>query len=177
MMQGNIEGRTVYSLGFIIAAALGFALLWPHPAASRAARVPARRATGGPILLIAGNPDGRGGSFPHQKHVEALGGKSSCPGCHHMNLPKAQATGCYQCHRDMYAASEEFGHDWHASPSGGKLSCVECHPAGQARVAGTAKQCAGCHKELAAQAAARSPGFRVRSYTEATHLLCAGCHS
>ncbi len=174
----GVAGRTVYSLGFIAATALGFALLTPQPAASRGVeQAPAHRARGGEVLWIDGNLDGRGVSFPHQKHIDSQGGKASCPRCHHMNLPRDQASGCYQCHREMYSASDAFGHDWHAAPAGGKLACGQCHPQGQARAASTAKPCTSCHKDLIpAGAPYRVVAYTARSYSDSMHGLCIGCH-
>jgi Ni/Fe-hydrogenase subunit HybB-like protein len=175
----GIAGRTVYSLGFVLATALGFALLTPQPAASRGIeRSPVRRARGdGDLMRIDGNLDGRGVSFPHRKHVDMFGGKASCVRCHHMNLPRDQASGCYQCHRDMFSASDAFGHGWHSSPAGGKLDCGKCHPKGQARVAATAKKCADCHKDLLpAGSPFRVASYQARSYAGAMHHLCIACH-
>ncbi|HTQ57093.1 MAG TPA: Ni/Fe-hydrogenase cytochrome b subunit [Bryobacteraceae bacterium] len=174
----HVAARTVYSLAFIVATALGFALLTPHPAAGRGVeRETAQRARGGDILRIDGNLNGFGTSFPHQKHIEMWGGKASCPRCHHLNLPRDQASGCYQCHRQMYTISDAFGHDWHAAPDGGKLSCGECHPRGQARAAATAKPCAKCHRDLVpASAIYKVASYDARGYVDAMHQLCVGCH-
>lgn len=174
----HVAGRTVYSLAFVLAAALGFALLTPQPAASRGVQMAsAQRARGAEILRIDGNLNGYGTSFPHQKHIDSQGGKASCPRCHHMNLPRDQASGCYQCHRQMYFASDAFGHDWHASPGGGRLACAQCHPPGQVRVASTALPCVRCHKDLVPAAAVyRVASYGARGYVDAMHQLCMGCH-
>ena len=174
----HVAARTVYSMAFIIATAAGFAMLAPHPAAARGVlRETAERARGGEILRIDGNRNGFGASFPHQKHIDLWGGKASCPRCHHMNLPRDQASGCYQCHRQMYTASDAFGHDWHASPDGGKLACAACHAQGQVRTAATAKACTNCHRDLIPPTAIyRVSAYNARSYVDAMHQLCVGCH-
>lgn len=174
-----LAGRTVYSLGFIFAASLGFALLAPQPAASRGVdSQPVHRARGGAVLWIDGNLDGFGVAFPHEKIEQKLGGDASCVKCHHMNLPRDRTSGCYECHRDMYLTSDAFRHDWHASPAGGKLECVQCHPAGQVRAAAGAKPCTSCHKDLVpAGATIQVKHYRAPGYVQAMHELCIGCHT
>jgi hypothetical protein len=77
----------------------------------------------------------------------------------------------------MYSASDAFGHDWHASPAGGRLACGRCHPKGRERAALTAKKCADCHRDLLpAGAPYRVAAYNARSYTDALHWLCVGCH-
>ncbi len=174
-----IAGRTVYSLGFIFAAAVGFALLSPQPAATRGLESsPVAKARGAEVLWIDGNRDGFGVAFRHEDHINRLGGKQACARCHHMNLPRDRNTGCYQCHQDMYAPTDAFRHDWHASPAGGKLGCVECHPAGQVREAATARKCDRCHKDLLpAGATVALRRYEAPGYADAAHQLCTGCHA
>jgi Ni/Fe-hydrogenase subunit HybB-like protein len=173
-----VAGRTVYSLGFILAAAVGFAFLAASPAESQGFEpAPAREARGGEVLWIDGNRDGFGTAFPHDRLIELLGGKQSCARCHHANLPRDRNSGCWECHRDLYQASDAFRHDWHASPSGARLSCTECHRRGEVRSAATAKACEECHKNLQpAGAVIAVKRYRAPSYTEAMHRLCIGCH-
>ena len=175
----SIAGRTVYSLGFIFAAAIGFALLAPQPAASRGIDAqPVQRARGGETLWIDGNLNGFGVSFPHQQIVKRLGGDASCVKCHHMNLPRDRTSGCYECHRDMYLTTDAFRHDWHASPGGAKLACGACHNPAQPRTAASAKPCTGCHKDLVpAGAAIQVKHYRAPGYVPAMHQLCVGCHT
>lgn len=173
-----IAARTTYSLGFILAAAAGFALLGNLPAQSRGTvAVPVQQARGGDKLWIDGNLDGNGVSFPHAEHEKREGGAASCVKCHHMNLPRDQNSTCARCHRDMYLPSDAFRHDWHASPSGARVPCYQCHPAGQARTAATAVRCDRCHKDLVpAGTTIRVRQYVASSYTEAMHRLCIGCH-
>ncbi len=171
--------RTVYSLGFIFAAAAGFALLAPQAAASRGMDPqPVQRARGGAVLWIDGNLDGFGVAFPHERLQKLLGGDASCVKCHHMNLPRDRNSGCYECHRDMYLPVDAFRHDWHASPSGARLACGQCHNPGQARGAASAKPCTGCHKDLIPNGSAIAvKQYRAAGYVQAMHELCIACHN
>ncbi len=175
----SVANRTVYSLAFIVAASVGFALISPQPASSRGVvPTPAQRALGGDTLWIDGNRDGFGVSFPHEKLIQLNGGKQSCVKCHHMNLPRDQASGCYECHRDMYLPTDAFRHDWHASPDGGRVACVECHPSGQVRSAAGAKKCDQCHKDLVPPGATIVvKQYTAIGYVQAMHQLCIGCHT
>jgi Ni/Fe-hydrogenase subunit HybB-like protein len=175
-----VASRTVYSLAFVAAAAIGFAMLSPASAANRGLMAqPVERARGDwKALFIDGNLDGFGVALPHEQIVAKLGGERSCAQCHHMNLPRDRQSGCYECHRDMYVATDAFGHDWHASPDGGRRACGECHSRVQPRTAATARPCASCHKELVpAGATIRVRQYRAVGYVEAMHKLCIGCHA
>jgi Ni/Fe-hydrogenase subunit HybB-like protein len=174
-----IAARTTYSLGFILAAAIGFAFLSAQPAASRGMDpTPVHQARGGEILWIDGNLDGNGVAFKHEEHEKREGAKASCVKCHHMNLPRDKNTACYRCHSDMYLPSDAFRHDWHRSPTGARVACYQCHPTGQVRSAATAKRCDQCHKDLIpAGATIPVKRYKAVSYTEAMHRLCIGCHA
>jgi Ni/Fe-hydrogenase subunit HybB-like protein len=172
--------RTVYSMAFIIAAALGFAML-PSTAETTSRGVEpmaARGARGGEALWIDGNLDGTGVAFPHDLHKEREGGQSSCVKCHHMNLPRDRASRCAECHRDMWQPSDAFGHDRHASPSGGRLSCLQCHAADAPRSASSAKPCTACHRDLVPEGAVRVVRqYDAAGYVQAMHGLCISCHT
>jgi Ni/Fe-hydrogenase subunit HybB-like protein len=174
-----VASRTVYSLAFVLAASLGFALSEPAPADGRGiVPEPVHRARGGAVLWIDGNLDGYGVAFPHEELEKRLGGQASCARCHHMNLPRDRASGCNECHRDMYLPTDAFRHEWHASPTGGRLSCAQCHGTGRPRTADTAKSCDGCHKGLVpAGATVAVKQYRARGYVQAMHGLCIGCHA
>ncbi|MGP8242989.1 MAG: NrfD/PsrC family molybdoenzyme membrane anchor subunit [Bryobacteraceae bacterium] len=173
-----IAARTTYSLGFVFAAAAGFAFLGNLPAKSRGAEpAPVQQARGGDKLWIDGNLDGRGVLFPHEEHEKREGGNASCVKCHHMNFPRDLNSACARCHRDMYQPTDAFRHDWHASPEGGRLSCAQCHPLGQTRVASTAVRCDRCHKNLVpAGSTIAVKTYAACSYADAMHRLCIGCH-
>ncbi|MDP8228296.1 MAG: Ni/Fe-hydrogenase cytochrome b subunit [Candidatus Electryoneaceae bacterium] len=180
-----IAARTKYTLGFIIAAAFGFAMLSGEPAESRGVDpAPVQKARGGDTLWIDGNMDGYGSIFKHKFHEDILGGEASCAKCHHMNLPHDQNTGCYSCHSDMYQPTDAFGHDWHASPDGGKLSCVKCHTEGESRSAEASsvrqsiRNCSECHNDMIPAGAEIDVNSHMAlSYTDGMHQMCIGCHS
>lgn len=173
-----VAGRTVYSLAFVVAASVGFALLAPQPVAGRGiAAEPVHRARGGETLWIDGNLDGYGVAFPHERIQKRTGGDASCVKCHHMNLPRDRNSGCYECHRDMYLPVDAFRHDWHASQAGGRLACVQCHEQEKPRSAAAAKRCDGCHKDLVpAGATIAVKRNNAVGYVQAMHELCIGCH-
>ncbi|MFZ0890645.1 MAG: Ni/Fe-hydrogenase cytochrome b subunit [Candidatus Binataceae bacterium] len=174
-----VAHRTVYSLAFVVAASVGFALLPPQPAASRGITPqPVARARGGETLWIDGDLNGNGVSFPHEKMEKALGGTASCVKCHHMNLPRDQNSACSECHRDMYMPTDAFRHDWHASPTGGRVACWECHARGKTRSAADTKRCEDCHKNLIpAGSSIEVKDYRAVGYVQAMHELCIGCHA
>jgi hypothetical protein len=121
---------------------------------------------------------GYGVTFNHQKEIDRNGGKQSCAICHHMNLPRAKNSGCYECHSDLYLTGDSFLHDWHASPSGAKLACTECHAKGQTRSSANVKPCADCHKHLIpTEATIKIKTYVAPSYVDAMHKLCIGCHA
>jgi len=175
----EIVARTKYSLGFIIAAAVGFALLSGEPLESRGVDpVPAQQARGGDTLWIDGNLDGYGVEFLHVRHWYRSGSGESCVECHHMNLPLDRNSGCYHCHSDMYLPADAFRHDWHSSPTGGKLACHECHQKGVVRAVESAKKCDECHNDLIpSEASIEVEQYMAVSYADAMHHLCIDCHT
>jgi len=175
-----VAGRTIYSLAFILSASLGLALLAPKPAAAGRGVEPSRvqRARGGETLWIDGNLNGYGVAFPHEQVARRLGGTASCVKCHHMNFPRDRNSGCYECHRDMYRASDAFRHDWHYSPEGARVACWQCHDQGKVRNAASAKPCDRCHRDLVpAGATIRVKQYQAIGYAQAMHALCIGCHA
>ena len=175
----RIAARTKYSLAFIVTTAAGFLFLGnPRAASLGIAPTPVHRARGGEVLYIDANLSGYGVTFYHQREIDRNGGKQSCVICHHMNLPRDQNSGCYECHRDMYLSSDSFRHDWHASPTGARLACMECHAKGQARSREGVKSCASCHKDLIPPAATiKIKNYTAVAYVDAMHELCIGCHA
>lgn len=175
----RIAARTKYSLAFIVTAAVGFSFLGnPRAASLGIVPTPVHKARGGEVLNIDANLDGYGVTFYHQREIDRNGGKKSCVICHHMNLPRDQNSGCYECHQDMYLSFDAFRHDWHASAAGARLACVECHPSGQVRSAMGAKPCASCHKDLIPPGATiKVKHYAAPAYVDAMHALCIGCHA
>jgi len=174
-----ISARTAYSLGAILAAAVGFGLLTAQAAQRRGIEpAPVHQARGGEVLWVDGNLDGFGVSFKHDEHKKRLGEKESCVLCHHMNLPRDQNSPCSRCHRDMYQPVDAFRHNWHGSPAGANIACYRCHARGQARSAATAVRCDNCHKNLVpAKALIQVKANQAPSYVDAMHRTCLGCHS
>jgi len=173
-----IAGRTVYSLAFVAAAAVGFALIESQPVDGRGiVPQPVHRARGGDTLWIDGNLNGYGVAFPHAKIEARLGGEASCVKCHHMNVPRDRNSGCYECHRDMYLTTDASRHDWHASPDGGRLACRDCHDSSRPRTALVSKKCDYCHKNLVPQGATiQVKNYKSVGYVQAMHALCIDCH-
>ena len=173
-----VAGLTKYSLALVLALSAGFALIPGEKLSSEGIEdVPATAARGGDTLFIDGNLDGYGVSFAHQVHVDSLGGKESCAGCHHMNLPRDKNSECAACHLQMYRQADAFRHDWHANPKGGNIACNECHRPGQNRTAKSAKKCDDCHKDLIPSGASITvEDYTAPSYTDAMHGQCVGCH-
>jgi hypothetical protein len=170
--------RTKYSLAFILALAFGIAVMPARSIESRGvADVPSQKARGGDALFVDGNRDGFGVDFAHQAHVERNGNRESCVVCHHMNLPADQASGCYNCHYDMYRVADAFRHEWHGDPAGANIACRTCHAEGMERTAESAKTCDDCHRDLIpAGATIKVDTYMAPSYTDALHGLCVSCH-
>jgi len=180
----KITNRTRFSFYFVIAFALTFSVI----SASNLERdkmehIKVSRARGNnDTLLIDGNRDGYAVLFEHTKHLKY---GVTCGYCHHLNKPDDKATGCYECHNDMYFESDAFRHDWHTSPAGADLRCFECHDKNQSKGAQfknvDLKQnfmCGKCHKTIIPPDS-RTPKIKTYitlSYTDALHNLCINCH-
>lgn len=171
--------RTKYSVAFLLAFAIGFALMPASKIEGRGLElVTTMKARGGDVMYIDGNRDGYGATFNHARHVDSLGHATSCAPCHHMNRPMDNQTGCWECHRSMYTATAAFDHAWHASPSGGNMRCTVCHARGQERGRATARVCQDCHVDLIADGAGIPVNAYVASsYVDAMHRLCVTCHT
>ncbi|RJO63791.1 MAG: Ni/Fe-hydrogenase cytochrome b subunit [Myxococcales bacterium] len=175
----SVAARTKYSMAFVAFAAAGFALLSSDALSSQGiGPSPAHEARGWAPMSIDGNLDGYAVVFPHDKHIEKLGGEQACVLCHHMNLPRDTDTGCYACHKDMYKLSDAFGHVWHGSPEGANLACFDCHREGEAKTKQSAKTCDKCHRDLIpAGAKIEIKNYAAPGYVEAMHRQCIGCHA
>ncbi len=169
---------TVYSLAFIIAAALGFASV-SGSAQTGMVKAPVTQARGDFLneMIIDGNLDGYGAVFNHELHVQMGGEAESCARCHHMNLPRDKNSSCSSCHADMYQPSDAFKHDWHSSPDGANLSCTQCHPRFQAKSSATAAKCGQCHNDLFVEnSQIHVTQFDAPGYADTMHELCINCH-
>ncbi|MFC2150129.1 NrfD/PsrC family molybdoenzyme membrane anchor subunit [Calditrichota bacterium] len=167
-----------YSFAFIALAAIGFALTSNEAASTRSVeQTPVHRARGGSDLWIDGNLDGFGAMFPHTGHISSQGDDKSCVICHHMNLPRDENSGCYECHSDMYRVTDAFDHDYHSSPVGARLHCSDCHALKEVRSGKTATTCVECHGDLVPDGATIEVNqYIAPSYADAMHNLCIGCH-
>ena len=179
----RIINRTKFSLAFVLAFGLTFALLSGERLQSNGFdSYPVTKARGNDTLLIDGNRDGYRVVFDHKAHQQR---GITCGYCHHMNKPNDVATGCYECHSDMYLAGDAFRHDWHSSSKGANLGCFECHDETQSKGLTFSSNslvmyepCRDCHENMI------PPDSKIKeiktyetvSYTDAMHNLCITCH-
>lgn len=173
-----VAARTRYSLAFILSFALGFAALPGDKIESKGVDdVIVQHARGGDTLFIDGNHDGYGVWFNHRRHADSLLRPKTCAACHHLNKPADKESGCWECHRNMYAQTDVFGHEWHRSADGANIACHICHLPGKERNKSTAKKCEDCHIDLfPAGSTIVTDDFMAPSYTDALHRLCVTCH-
>jgi Ni/Fe-hydrogenase subunit HybB-like protein len=134
------------------------------------------------VILLDSNRNGRYVLFDHEAHVSRNDGEESCVLCHHMNKPYSRATGCYECHSDMYLAADVFDHDLHMQKLGGNRHCADCHiDPSLAKIMENTKNCLECHRGMASEGArvkAGSPRINTVAvgYMDAVHTLCITCH-
>jgi len=174
----RISARTKYSMAFIFAMSLGFALIPGNRIFSDGTPdITVEKARGGDEMFIDGNRDNYGVLFDHKNHVEKNGDNQSCVLCHHMNVPLDKQSGCYECHSNMFRTADAFNHRWHQSSIRANLTCQDCHTAGLEKTKETSKKCDHCHKDLIPE---NSPieidSYLAPSYVDALHILCIDCH-
>ena len=122
-----IAARTTYSLGFILAAAAGFAFLSPSRGQPRDGTEAGSPGQGRRTLWIDGNLDGYGVAFKHEEHEKREGGKESCVKCHHMNLPRDKNTACSLPQRHVSSVRRLPARlAWVACRA--RVACYQCHP-------------------------------------------------
>lgn len=174
----RVSARTKYSMAFIIAMSLGFALIPGRKIhGDGIPDVTAEKARGGDKLFIDGNRDNYGVLFDHKKHIDKNGGEQSCVLCHHMNMPLDKQSGCYDCHSSMYKTADAFDHQWHESSKRANLSCDDCHAPGVEKTKQSAQKCDYCHKDLIPEnSKIKIEGYLAPSYVDAMHNLCVSCH-
>ncbi|MBD3233658.1 MAG: hypothetical protein GF315_08025, partial [candidate division Zixibacteria bacterium] len=176
----GIASAFKYSLAFILAFSIGFALIPAdriHSEGVESVETQGARGSVMDTLFIDGNFDGFGVSFGHAKHAQEIIGDEGCVKCHHMSLPRSKENGCWECHESMYTEHDFFGHDWHTSVSGAGIACVECHPQGELRQASTAKSCDKCHSDMVKDyTGLKEVNFMAPSYVDALHETCITCH-
>ncbi len=180
----KITNRTRFSFTFVIAFALTFSIIsGSNLQRNKMEHIKVCRARGdNDTLLIDGNRDGYAVLFEHKKHLKY---GVTCGYCHHLNKPDDKATGCYECHDDMYFVSDAFRHDWHTSPTGAQLRCFECHDKNRSKGLDFKDVnlsdnfiCGKCHKSMI-PLDSRTPEittYAALSYTDAMHNLCIKCH-
>ena len=178
-----IVNRTKFSFAFIIAFGLTFALISGGEIHSSGfEKSPVTKARGADTLLIDGNRDGYNVVFAHANH-QKLG--FTCGYCHHINKPDDKATGCYECHDDMYLTGDAFRHDWHSSSSGANLDCFKCHNKSVSKGMNfkfsnkkATRICKDCHNNIipADSRIKKLSTYKTLSYTDAMHSLCIKCH-
>lgn len=174
--EPSVGNKVKFSLTYILAAAIGFALLPGRKIQSEGIEpMPTKKARGGEVLFIDGNRDYYGVNFKHEMHLQSL---KNCALCHHMNIPLDENSSCYECHREMYIPSDAFRHDWHSSVKGGNISCAQCHPLGQEKQGKSAKHCDECHQDIipAGSSILVDSSYQAVSYIDAMHGLCITCH-
>jgi hypothetical protein len=189
--DSGLASFKLYSLAFVVAAAVTFGLL-PRAVLFGASAVaePVQRPRGREVLLIDGDRAGTSVRFDHRRHEAQLGEEESCIQCHHMANPMDQDTPCWCCHRDMWSVTDIFNHDRHVRDLerfGASNPCAACHrDDGEPRSRDTASSCSveGCHRhELAiyreGSRVQPDDGSRARfavGYADAMHELCVECH-
>jgi Ni/Fe-hydrogenase subunit HybB-like protein len=180
---GPMAGRTRVSLLVVIAASLATAAFSAEAregiAVVRSPVQPPRALDAARTMLaINGDRDADVVRFAHEAHERRLGGKTSCPTCHHQNLPRDQASACHDCHSDMSLRTSIFDHARHVATLGDKWSCTRCHEAQKPKTGDTAEACSGCHREdMGIEPSwVHRYDYMARSYTDAMHGLCVSCH-
>ena len=176
--EPGYAGRIKYSLAFVFAASIGFALIPGQKVQSEGINyVEAQKARGGDTLTIDGNRDLKAVAFSHKSHIDSLGVGESCIKCHHMNIPMDKNSGCYHCHNNMYQFSDAFKHDWHSSPEGANINCNECHETGAFKNSEQVKKCEECHKDLIPSGTTiKVEQYSAPGYVDAMHSVCIDCH-
>ncbi|NLO20306.1 MAG: Ni/Fe-hydrogenase cytochrome b subunit [Ignavibacteria bacterium] len=183
--ESKLKNRSKFSLGFMFAFAVSFALISGEKIHSDGfERVQAKKARGGVNLFIDGNRDGFGVNFTHHFHFDSL--KIPCNACHHLNKPMMESnTPCYECHNEMYTESDIFGHFWHSSKEGANLDCYQCHSKNTSKGADfrnqpkkVAETCLKCHVDLFPKETKvkELKSYKTYSYVDAMHYSCLKCH-
>ena len=74
-------------------------------------------------------------------------------------MPFDKNSSCFECHRDMYAATDLFDHRNHVEKLKGNDGCVRCHTdPGEVKNRDTALACVECHADMLAEGSAvRAP--------------------
>ncbi len=132
------------------------------------------------VFVIDANRQAEFVLFDHESHIDGLVAQGAdCSTCHHMNKPYDKATGCHQCHADMYLETDIFNHDLHQKKLGNNAGCAKCHVDDSLpKVRKNTTACAECHPGMRQNDAVGDPQKRnlAPGYMDAMHGLCIGCH-
>jgi hypothetical protein len=179
----NVRNRTKMSFAFVLAFSLSFALISGTEINEIGIKpTPVTKARGGDTLLIDGNRNNYGVSFKHVFHQQK---GVTCGECHHINKPGDKATGCYECHSDMYDKADAFRHDWHASKEGADIKCIKCHDANDSKGREfknnpqlAMQKCVECHEDMIPPDSKiqKIKTYETLSYSDAMHTMCINCH-
>ncbi len=141
------------------------------------------------ILEIDGNRENESTVFDHKDHINRFGGDESCEKCHHLAMPRDNATPCWRCHLEMSRATNIFQHEKHFGyvAADKKLAgivpenqaCTVCHEGGDANSKENAKPCLDCHEKDMAPTKTPDGPFALAwavGYRDAMHGTCISCH-
>jgi hypothetical protein len=174
--EGWRKAARGYSLIFILAMALS---LVSAPSGEPVVPVPTQRARGAEILRVGPGP--RYVYFEHARHQADLGGRVSCPRCHHLHKPGDVGTPCSECHRARYAPTLLFDHTAHMRRVEDRPPCAKCHGAAEGGHAlPAAVACQECHRKdmMAPNPVVASFTKPVAvAYRDAMHGMCIPCHA
>jgi Ni/Fe-hydrogenase subunit HybB-like protein len=141
------------------------------------------------MLLIDGNRAGVKTEFPHLDHQKRLGGEQSCDKCHHLSMPRDNATSCYRCHTNMLYEANIFDHFGHMRKVAAKeninvihpanQSCKFCHDPAEPKSVANTVACTECHQQDMKIEEGCCTGLQLAtasSYRDAMHETCIECH-
>jgi hypothetical protein len=173
--EGWRKAARGYSLIFILAMALS---LVSAPSGEPVVPVPTQRARGAEILRVGPGP--RYVYFEHARHQADLGGRVSCPRCHHLHKAGDVGTPCSECHRARYVPSLVFDHTAHIRRVADRPPCVKCHGASGGHTLPAAVACQECHRKDMMAPNPVVPSFTkpvAAGYRDALHGMCIPCHA
>ncbi len=132
------------------------------------------------ILNINADTDEDYVKFPHAQHMKR--NQDNCQICHHINLPKDQASSCYHCHQDLHQKTSIFNHLSHQKNLKNNDSCKDCHDLDLPKNKNNSKACVNCHaknKDYDMGMVKPKKGKAndiADSYKDAMHNQCITCH-
>ncbi len=136
-------------------------------------------------LLIDGNVNGDGVEFNHTLHKTTiakeygLSAEATCEKCHHLNLPKDNASNCRLCHNDMEASTPMFSlvnHEERFETAADLEAFRELNLSSRKQ---NFAACFDCHENnMKGLASYKAKGFdhNAPGYQHAMHGNCLTCH-